>query len=347
LERNGLRTGREAHRTAAIMRDATGGNPFLLRETCRDLSTGSAEWVPSAPVPYAASIAARLSSLTTDEHLVISVAAVMGEEVQVAELADAVSRYAGRPFGRDTILLALARAKTTGLLDPGSGDVTVTRFPHALARQAVTAGLSDLELALVHAAIANVLDEGHPTATRRTVRLAAHFAGAAVLGYESEAVRHLTRAGDLARASSAHVEAADCYELAASYAEDPLERDHLLLSAARSALLGWQTTGPGPSTRESRSRAPPSCDCVLPSATLRPPGATGSTRAIRTGCSAQPWSTIPELRPTFACTPLPRLLGSRPGPGARRPASGWVLGHATRPAGTATLTSWRGCCRSR
>ena len=240
LERNGLRTGREARRTAAIMRDATGGNPFLLREICRDLVGGPSAWVPSAPLPYAVSIAARLAALTPDERLVISVAAVMGEDVQVSELAGASGRYAARPFGRDTVLAALAGAKSAGLLDPGTGDVTTARFPHALARQAVAQGLSDLQLARVHAAIALDLDEHHPTATRRTVRLAAHFAGAADLGYEPEACQHLARAGDLARASAAHVEAADCYELAASYANDPADRDRLLLSAARSALLGWQ-----------------------------------------------------------------------------------------------------------
>ncbi len=240
LERNRLRAGREARRTAANLRDATGGNPFLLRETCRGLALEGPDWAPSAPVSYAASIAARLASLTPDELLVINVAAVMGEEVQVAELADAVEMYSGRPLGRDAVLVALSEAKTAGLLDSGPGDFTTARFPHALARQAVTKSLSDVELARVHAAIALALDAGHPTAARRTVRLAAHFAGAAVLGHEREAVRHLTGAGDLARASSAHVEAADCYERASTYADEPAARDRLLLAAARSSLLGFQ-----------------------------------------------------------------------------------------------------------
>jgi DNA-binding NarL/FixJ family response regulator len=240
LERNRLRTGGEARRTAAILRDATGGNPFLLRETCRGLVGEAADWAPSAPVSFAGTTAARLTALSEDERLVVVVAAVMGEDVAVAELAGAAGRYAGRPLDRGTVLTALAGAKSAGLLDPGGGDATTARFPHALARDAVVATLTDLERARVHEAIALELDQAHPAAGRRTVRLAAHFAGAAVLGHEAEAVRHLTAAGDQARAASAHVEAADCYERAASYALDPLERDRLLLVAARSALQGWQ-----------------------------------------------------------------------------------------------------------
>ncbi len=237
LERNQLRTGREARRTAAILRDATGGNPFLLRETCRGLSDATGEWAPSAPVSYATSIASRLARLSTDERLLVTVAAVMGEEIQVSELTDAAGRYAGRMLTRPAVVAAIGGAKTAGLLDPG---VTSARFPHALAREGVVATLSDLELAQIHQSIALVLQAGHPTAARRTVRLAAHFTGAAVLGHEREAARYLTEAGDQARAASAHVEAADCYERAASYAEGPGARDRSLLAAARSALLGWQ-----------------------------------------------------------------------------------------------------------
>ncbi len=87
--------------------------------------------------------------------------------------------------------------------------------------------LSDVDLVNAHAAVA--LDAGGRAPRRRTTDrpAGAHFAEAAVLGYEAEAVRHLTEAGDLARGSSAHAEAADCYERAAAFAADPLRAGRL------------------------------------------------------------------------------------------------------------------------
>src|SRR4029079_4105035 len=112
---------------------------------------------------------------------------------------------------REALVEILGTAKSLGLLDATHAETATARFPHALARQAVVETLSDVDLVNAHAAVALTLEAEHPAAVRRTVRLAAHFAEAAVLGYEAEASRHLTEAGDLARGSSAHAEAADCY----------------------------------------------------------------------------------------------------------------------------------------
>lgn len=240
LERNRLLAGGEARHAAAVMRDTTGGNPFLLRETCRTLDPHERPWTFSAPGSYAASIAQRLDSIPPMARAVLGVAAVMGEEVDVAELSHAVSRYTRAEVSREELLEILGTAKSLGLLDATHAETTSVRFPHALARQAVTETLSDVDRVHAHASIALTLQSDHPAAVRRTVRLAAHFAAAAVLGYEAEATLHLTEAGDLARGSSAHIEAADCYERAAAFASDPIVRDGLILQAARSALLGWE-----------------------------------------------------------------------------------------------------------
>jgi DNA-binding CsgD family transcriptional regulator len=240
LERNRLLAGDEARHAAAVMRDTTGGNPFLLRETCRRLDPHESRWTFSAPGSYAASIALRLDSLEPTPRAVLRVAAVMGEEVDIAELSHAASRFIGEEVSRERLVEILAAAKSLGLLDTAHAETTSAHFPHALARQAMLETLSDVDLLHSHAAIALTLEAEHPAAVRRTVRLAAHFAEAAVLGYEREATRHLTEAGDQARGSSAHAEAADYYERAAALASDPLERDSLILQAARSALLGWQ-----------------------------------------------------------------------------------------------------------
>jgi DNA-binding CsgD family transcriptional regulator len=244
LRRNRIVERRDVRRVAAMLRDATGGNPFLLREVCRDLDPrlgfSEREWRLSAPGSYALSVAERLRAMPRNEREVVRLAAVIGEEFDVAEATDAAARFLNEDLTRSTMVTALSSAKTRGLLDPSPGGPGSARFPHALARQAVVSTLTDLELAHAHAAVALTLEEGHPAADRRTVRLAAHFEGAAVLGYEKAATRHLTAAGDLARSSSAHVEAADCYERASRLAGDPHLRDILRLAAARSALLGWQ-----------------------------------------------------------------------------------------------------------
>ncbi len=259
LERNRLLAGGEARHAAAVMRDTTGGNPFLLRETCRHLEPSEPRWTFSAPGSYAASIALRLDSLEPTPRAALRVAAVMGEEVDIAELCHAVSRFTGDEVSRESLLEILGTAKSLGLLDATHAEPTSVRFPHALARQAVIETLSDVDVVHAHAAIALTLEAEHPAAVRRTVRLAGHFAETAVLGYEREATRHLTEAGDQARGSSAHPEAADYYERAAALAADPLVRDGLTLQAARSALLGWQLDR----ARELDERAAASSDPEL------------------------------------------------------------------------------------
>jgi DNA-binding CsgD family transcriptional regulator len=243
LVRNSIVGGVGARQAAAALRDSTGGNPFLLREVCRQLDPeavlASRPGAIAAPGAYAALVAERLGALPALGRDVIRVAAVMGEEVDVGELSAAVERLVGDKVSRGETVAALELAKAVGLLDTTALEDAAARFPHALARQAVIETVSDLERAQIHAAVAQTLED-RPSARRRTVRLAAHFAGTAVLGFETQASHYLAEAGDLTSAASAHAEAADYYERAARFAQDGRARDELRLSAARSALLGWQ-----------------------------------------------------------------------------------------------------------
>ena len=120
LERNRLLAGGEARHAAAVMRDTTGGNPFLLRETCRDLDPHEPHWTFSAPGSYATSIARRLDSLEPTARAVLRVAAVMGEEVDIAELSHAASRFTGDVVSREYLVEVLATAKALGLTIPPS-----------------------------------------------------------------------------------------------------------------------------------------------------------------------------------------------------------------------------------
>ena len=293
-------------------RDTTGGNPFLLRETCRHLEPSEPRWTFSAPGSYATSIALRLDSLEPTPRAALRLAAVMGEEVDIAELCHAVSRFTGDEVSRESLLEILGTAKSLGLLDATHAEPTSVRFPHALARQAVIETLSDVDVVHAHAAIALTLEAEHPAAVRRTVRLAGHFAEAAVLGYEREATRHLTEAGDQARGSSAHPEAADYYERAAALALDPLVRDGLTLQAARSALLGWQLDR----ARELDERAAASSDPEL--CLPRRHRTRGRRVARRSECETIPAPPHRGARLVPRCSRRPpRPCHGLPGPAAR------------------------------
>ena len=351
LQRNGIVGGREARRVAAMLRDATGGNPFLLREVCRDLDPcrgfSEREWRLSAPGAYAHSVTERLEAMPRSEREVVRVAAVMGEEFDVGEATDAAARYLHEDMSRSSMVTALSSAKARGLLDASSGEPGSARFPHALARQAVMGTLTDLELAHAHAAVALTLEEGHPAAERRTVRLARHFEGAAVLGYERAATRHLTAAGDLARSSSAHVEAADCYERASRLAGDSSLRDNLRLAAARSALLGGQ----GDRSRALNCLVATSADasyaCAPALVTRQPRGATASTYGGPGNCWPMPWRPSRTRRRHWRCTRPRRSRGCTLGPGTRRLAGDWARRRSAVPVRPATAACWPRCCRSR
>ena len=108
LRRNRIAEIPEVRRVAAMLRDATGGNPFLLRELCRDLDPleglGDREWRFSAPGAYALSVAERLEAMPRTEREVLRLAAVMGEEFDVGEVTDAATRLLDEALTRETLL---------------------------------------------------------------------------------------------------------------------------------------------------------------------------------------------------------------------------------------------------
>ena len=326
LEQRRLGSGGEARRTAAILRDSTGGNPFLVRELCRELAGGASlhELTTVAPSTYAESVGSRLHTLGAEDRAVVSVAAVMGEELEVGELADAVARFRGVAVGRESVMTAVGRAKALGLLDPHQTEAATTRFPHALARRAVIGTLSDLDVARAHAAVALALESGHPAAARRTVRLAAHFTGAAVLGHEAAAVRYLTEAGDLAGSSSAHAEAADCYERAAGFTSDPHARDELLLAAARSSLLGWDGERARRLDEQVATSDDPALRLEAAIGTRPPTGATASTpEGPGTSWRAR-WRGTRRRPSRSSCSPPRTSPACTPGPATTPPDAGWA-----------------------
>jgi hypothetical protein len=110
----GVRVGRRAF-GAVLLRDATGGNPFFLREVWRDLSArGGLPALGAGGLPGAADVLdtmqGRLARLGQRERLVVEAAAVLGDTVDVP-----TARAGGRGHSEDT-LAALDAAVSLGLI---------------------------------------------------------------------------------------------------------------------------------------------------------------------------------------------------------------------------------------
>ena len=236
IRESGVSAGR-ARVGAAVLRDQTGGNPFFLRELCRDLAAhgGLAALRTTdfqAPESVRDTIESRLDRLDSPHREVLELAAVIGEDF------DSNTLVAASDWTHDTTLGALDAAVAAGLVEPAPGPVGSFRFPHALARQAVLGLLASSRRAHEHARVAQVLETRHLESDRHVQQLAYHYAGAHTLGFADKAVRYLIQAAGVADRSLAHEDAARSLERASTLTEDADERDSLLLAASRSHLLG-------------------------------------------------------------------------------------------------------------
>ncbi|MCZ2805563.1 AAA family ATPase [Modestobacter sp. VKM Ac-2983] len=226
---------RAARRAATVLRDQTGGNPFFLRELVRDHSTRGAllpgTAARKAPASVRDTILDRLERLTAPERQTVELAAVVGEDVDVATV------LAAAEWGRETTLAALDQAVAFGLLEPVPPTDDVLRFPHALSRQAVLDLMPASRRLSLHAEVARAIECTGPDSERRTQQLAFHYAQSQALGHAGKAVQYLTAAARAAARSLAHEDAAGWFEQAAGLVDDGPERSELVLAAADSHLL--------------------------------------------------------------------------------------------------------------
>jgi DNA-binding CsgD family transcriptional regulator len=235
----------QARRAAGILHDQTAGNPYLLREVCREHAADLAAGLLSHGTPLSTGpgrdwTGSRVERLAPAQRRVLETAAVIGEQFDVrllaASLVPAADRSAEPDAAVDTTYRALESAAALGLVEwlPGRSDEG--RFPHAIAHQAVLNMMSRYEQARAHARVGLALENQFPAADRRVLRLAHHFSNAAALGFAEQAARYLEAAGDAAAAKLSHAEAAAQYERAAGYAAHPQQRDDLLLASGRAYL---------------------------------------------------------------------------------------------------------------
>jgi DNA-binding CsgD family transcriptional regulator len=233
-----------ARPAASILRDHTAGNPYLLREVCRergaDLASGALlRGAPRAPESVRQSTRARVERLTPGQRTFLETAAVIGEEFDVP-LVTASWRPLGDTAVEDPspglVFEALESARAAGLIEWVPERSGVGRFPHALARQSVLELMTEFDRAAANARVAVALEQRFPAADRRLQRLAHHFSNAVALGFADQATDYLERAADADRARLSYTDAAQLYERAASHAATATRRDGLLLACGKAHL---------------------------------------------------------------------------------------------------------------
>jgi len=134
--------------TSAAVRDEvwrqSGGNPFYIKELARTLDTATA----GPPEAVVGVVGRRLGVLENASRRVLSAAAVVGPEFDVAELADIVD------LSISAIQARLRPAYDTGLLDESVERPGAYRFSHGLVRDGLLAQLATTDRTSVHAAVA-------------------------------------------------------------------------------------------------------------------------------------------------------------------------------------------------
>jgi DNA-binding CsgD family transcriptional regulator len=227
---------RRAREYATVLRDQTGGNPFFLRETWRDIVArgGAAPVRPSvssAPASIRDTLQRRLSRLALREREVLETAAVLGDGGAVRIL---VAAYGGDP---GEALSALDTAARFGLVDAEELAGGRVAFPHTLTRQAVLDLVSPSRRALLHAQVGDVLQSSGAGSPQVVRQLAYHYARASALGYGGKAAEYLALSAREAERSLAFEDAAAWYAQAAELLDGPeSEREELRFAAARSYL---------------------------------------------------------------------------------------------------------------
>lgn len=223
------------------LHDETEGNPFFVEELLRNFAeAGSFGTVPDTVKVV---IARRIARLGEDAHGVLSAAAVMGREFDLA-LLEALPELAGAdalPALEAAIAAQMVREDPAL---PGRYD-----FAHALFRQTLYEELSAARRARLHRSIAEALEMLHAGALEPHV---------------GELALHLMQAGDeraaaaamgAARAASAKL----AYEDAAAWCERALAAPGAAVADTGEVLLALgrarQRAGEGPAAREAFARA--------------------------------------------------------------------------------------------
>lgn len=199
--------------------DATAGNPFFVRELVRNAvdtgagpGTGTGGSDPLAvPPTIQATIEHRLARLTPEARKALTVAALVGPDLDLPLLAATT----GTPL--DAVADQVDEAAALGLVVPDPDLVERGTFEHALVQQVLVDGLTASARARLHARIGESLESrgAAPTEVELHLDAAVPFVDAA------RAARCSIEAGHLAMQSGAYEAAATSYERALARLDGP------------------------------------------------------------------------------------------------------------------------------
>jgi predicted ATPase len=199
----------------AAVHEQTEGNPLFVREVVRLLAGDPAmQFTRQRAVPIPGSVRAvigrRLAPLSSDAIQVLSAAAVVGREFDVALVAHACKLPVER------VLDGLSEAAALGVVTEEERAAGLYRFSHSLIREVLYERLPLPARTQLHLLAGEAIEHQYGIGSEAHVaELARHFAEVAVAGGEaSKALEYARRAGDRAMGMCAYEEAAAEYQRA-------------------------------------------------------------------------------------------------------------------------------------
>jgi DNA-binding SARP family transcriptional activator len=196
----------------------TGGNPLFVEELLRHAQGADrvdrAGLAPGVPAEVGEVIAQRVDRLGKPSAEALAFAAVLGQEFDPGELAEAMGRQA------DDLVELLEVALAARLLREVPGGAGRCRFSHDLVRETLYRDLSAARRSLLHLRVADAIERLHGDDPKRLSELARHLADAAPAGDPERAVRYLLSAAEQARHGWATAEAIALYNRALALIPD-------------------------------------------------------------------------------------------------------------------------------
>jgi class 3 adenylate cyclase/tetratricopeptide (TPR) repeat protein len=198
----------------------TQGNPFFVGEVLQHVAESGglyrlvegrppARLVEALGIPEGVRevVRRRLTRLSPEANRVLSLAALAGEELDLAVLGTAGG------FDEEELVTALDEAIRSRLVDEEPRPVPRYRFTHALVRATLSDDVSAVHRALLHRHLGEAIEVVHADRLDDHLpALAYHFCRARALGQPDRAVDYARRAGDAALGLLAHDQAVSHYE---------------------------------------------------------------------------------------------------------------------------------------
>lgn len=213
---------------AAQMHARAGGNPFFVVELARLVAAEGSDASTTVPSTVRDVIRQRLARLPEQAVAVITIAAVLGSEIEPPLIAD-ISQ-----LDVDEVHDLLELGVVVGLLTDDGG----WRFAHDLARTSIERTLTSVRLARLHAAAVTALVARYPNDGARVHAIARHALGAVPATGPGPAVEHLIASGRSAQMALDLTTALEQYQRAAELTDAAPDGDPTI--PARFALVRAQ-----------------------------------------------------------------------------------------------------------